>query len=198
MKVIGITGGVGAGKSEVLKFLSVHKSTYVCQADEVAKSQQQKGTACLDAITAHFGEGILTDDGELDRKALGEIVFHNKAALEALNAIVHPAVEERIKELMQEERKKGTQLFFLEAAILLEAGYDRLFCDEVWYIYADDAVRKARLKAARGYSDEKVEAMFRAQMSKDEYEKYCDRTIDNSRSFDETRTQLLQILEKLD
>lgn len=198
MKVIGITGGVGAGKSEVLKFLSTQKGVYVCQADEVAKSQQRKGTACLDAIAAHFGEGILNSDGELDRGALAEIVFRDEESLAALNAIVHPAVEKCIKELIWEEQKKNTQVFFLEAAILLEAGYDKLFCDEVWYIHADAAVRKQRLKKARGYSDEKIEAMFRAQMSKNEYEKYCDRTIDNSQSFGETSAQLLQMLEKLD
>lgn len=198
MKVIGITGGVGSGKSEVLKFLSTRKGVYVCQADQVAKALQRKGTACLEAITAHFGEGILTDDGELNRGALAEIVFHNEEELAALNAIVHPAVEMRIEEMILAERQKGTWLFFLEAAILLEAEYDKRFCDEVWYVHADDEVRKHRLQESRGYSEEKIEAMFRSQMSRDEYEKYCDKTVDNSGSFEETAALLLQMLEKID
>lgn len=197
MKVIGITGGVGSGKSEVLSFLSDREGAVVCQADLVAKELQKKGTKCFDEIIEHFGTSILAEDGELDRKALGEIVFHDEKELLALNAIVHPAVEERIRELICEEKEKGTKVFFLETAILIESKYNDMFCDEVWYIYASDDVRKKRLKFSRGYSEEKSESIFRSQMSKEEFMEHCDRVIDNSRSFEETSVQLLHVLDKI-
>lgn len=197
MKVIGITGGVGSGKSEVLSFLSDREGAVVCQADLVAKELQKKGTKCFDEIIEHFGTSILAEDGELDRKALGEIVFHDEKELLALNAIVHPAVEDRIRELICKEKENGTKVFFLETAILIESKYDDMFCDEVWYIYASDDVRKKRLKFSRGYSEEKSESIFRSQMSKEEFMEHCDRVIDNSRSFEETSVQLLHVLDKI-
>ena len=198
MKVIGITGGVGCGKSEVLKFLESRENVVVCQSDEVAKILQRKGTTCFEKIVAHFGESILSADGELNRRALADIVFHDKNELMALNGIVHPAVEEYIRDWIRDEQKKETELFFLETALLIEANYDELFCDEVWYIHASDDVRVKRLKYSRGYSDEKIEAIFRSQRTKEEYMDCCDRVIDNSRSFEETSVQILHILDKID
>lgn len=197
MKVIGITGGVGCGKSEVLHFLESRDGVIICKSDEVAKTLQRKGTKCFEEIVNHFGKGILADDGELNRKALAEIVFNDQKELEILNAIVHPAVEDCIREMIRDEREKGTELFFLETALLIESKYDELFCNEVWYIYASDDVRMKRLKYSRGYSEEKIEAIFRSQRTKDEYMECCDRVIDNSRSFEETAVQLLHILDKI-
>lgn len=85
----------------------------------------------------------------------------------------------------------------METAILIESKYDDMFCDEVWYIYASDDVRKKRLKFSRGYSEEKSESIFRSQMSKEEFMEHCDRVIDNSRSFEETSVQLLHVLDKI-
>ena len=197
MKVIGITGGVGSGKSEVLKFLESRDRVVVCQSDEVAKILQRKGTKCFEEIVAHFGKTIVGEDGELHRKVLADIVFHNKNELTALNSIVHPAVEEYIRNWIREEKSKETELFFLETALLIEANYDELFCDEVWYIYASDEVRVKRLKYSRGYSEEKIESIFHSQKTKEEYMDSCDRVIDNSRSFEETSVQLLHILDKI-
>ncbi len=197
MKVIGITGGVGSGKSEVLKFLAEREGVVVCQADEVAKDFQRKGTKCFEEIVEHFGTDVVGKDGELNRKALADIVFRNKEELKCLNAIVHPAVEAHIKEWIQKEEEKGTKVFFLENALLLDLKHDELLCDEVWFIYTSDDVRTKRLKLARGYSDEKIEAIFRSQKSKEEFMEKCDRVMDNSRSFEETCVQLLHVLDKL-
>ncbi len=197
MKVVGITGGVGSGKSEVLKFLADLENVVVCQADEVAKAFQKKGTDCFNEIVAHFGQQIVGKDGELNRRALADIVFHDADELRCLNNIVHPAVEKHIEEWIQHEREKGTKIFFLENALLLELKHDETFCDEVWYIYTSDDVRIKRLKLARGYSEEKSESIFRAQKSKEEFMERCDRVIDNSRSFEETCVQLLHVLDKL-
>ncbi len=196
MKVIGITGGVGSGKSEVLKFLADREGVVVCQADEVAKSFQRKGTKCFDEIVAHFGTGVVGKDGELNRRALADIVFHDEEELKCLNGIVHPAVESHIREWIQKENENGTKIFFLENALLLDLKHDEMFCDEIWYIYTSDDVRVKRLKLERGYSEEKSEAIFRAQKSKEEFMEKCDRVIDNSRSFEETCVQLLHVLDK--
>ena len=197
MKVIGITGGVGSGKSEVLKFLENLDRVVVCQSDEVARILQRKGTKCFEDIIAHFGDVIVAENGELNRNSLAEIVFHDKNELAALNNIVHPAVEEYIRNWISDEKSKGTEIFFLETALLIEANYDELFCDEVWYIHASDDVRVKRLKYSRGYSEEKIEAIFNSQKSKEEYMDSCDRVVDNSRSFEETSVQLLHILDKI-
>lgn len=196
MKVIGITGGVGSGKSEVLKYLSRRHGAVVCQADIVARHLEKKGTICYRQIVEHFGSEILQENGRIDRGKLAQIVFGDKKQLEALNSIVHPSVKKRILRMIKEEEKKGTELFVLEAALLLEDHYDEV-CDETWYIYAEDSVRMKRLKLSRGYDEEKIKAMFKSQMSRDEFLSKCDRAVDNSSDFDNTCVQLEAIIDKL-
>lgn len=196
MKVIGITGGVGTGKSEVLNYLEQKHGAVVCQADLVARNLEKKNTICYRQIVGHFGEGILAENGRIDREKLAKVVFSDGEERKKLNAIVHPAVKKRILGLIREQEKKGTELFVLEAALLLEDHYDEI-CDETWYIYAEDDVRRKRLKLSRGYGDERIDGIFRSQKSRDEFLKRCDRAVDNSRSFDDTRTQLDSIMKRL-
>lgn len=196
MKVIGITGGVGTGKSEVLNYLERKHGAVVCQADLVARNLEKKNTICYRQIVGHFGEGILTENGRINREKLAKVVFSDGEERKKLNAIVHPAVKKRILGLIREQEKKGTELFVLEAALLLEDHYDEI-CDETWYIYAEDDVRRKRLKLSRGYGDERIDGIFRSQKSRDEFLKRCDRAVDNSRSFDDTRTQLDSIMKRL-
>lgn len=196
MRIIGITGGVGAGKSKVLEYLENTYSAVVCQADIVARNLEKKGTVCYRKIVEQFGTDILQENGRLDRKKLAQIVFGDSEKLQVLNEIVHPAVKNRIARMIREEKKKGTKLFLLEAALLLEDHYDEI-CEEIWYVYAQDTVRKKRLQLARGYSEEKIEAMFRSQKTRDEFLELCDRAIDNSGDFETTCAQLDSIMDKL-
>ena len=196
MKVIGITGGIGSGKSEVLEYLRREYGVYVCEADRVAKTLQQKDTDCYRAIVESFGEEILDEEGELDRAGLAETVFVSPQLLERLNGIVHPAVKEIICQEIEAQRAAGEKMFVLEAALLLEDHYDEI-CDEVWFIYADRDVRRRRLKNSRGYSDDRITAIFDSQMTRDAYLERCDRAIDNSRSFDETCVQLDSIMDRM-
>lgn len=196
MKVIGITGGVGTGKSEVLKYLEGKHGAVICQADLVAKNLEKKNTICYRQIVEHFGDGILQENGRLDREKLAKVVFSDEEERKTLNAIVHPAVKKRILALIKEQEKKGTELFVLEAALLLEDHYDEV-CDETWYIYAEDSVRRKRLKLSRGYGDERIDGIFRSQKTRDEFLNKCDRAVDNSRSFDDTCAQLESIMCKL-
>ncbi len=196
MKVIGITGGVGTGKSEVLKYLEGKHGAVICQADLVARNLEKKNTICYRQIVEHFGDGILQENGRLDREKLAKVVFSDEEERKTLNAIVHPAVKKRILTLIKEQEKKGTELFVLEAALLLEDHYDEV-CDETWYIYAEDSVRRKRLKLSRGYGDERIDGIFRSQKTRDEFLNKCDRAVDNSRSFDDTCAQLESIMCKL-
>lgn len=196
MKVIGITGGVGSGKTQVLEYLHDRYGATVCQADAVGKKLQKKGTDCFAAIVDYFGTRILDEKGELDRNRLADIVFVDEEKLAVLNTIVHPAVKEVVCQKIARERRRNTNLFLLESALLIEDHYEEI-CDELWYIHADDDIRRKRLIYARGYSVKKVDDMIAAQLPKSTYLKYCDRVIDNSRTFEETEMQLDRVVAEL-
>lgn len=196
MKIIGITGGVGAGKTQILEYLNNKYGATICQADKVGKKLQKKGGACFDAIVEHFGEEILDEKGELDRERLAGIVFSNQEELEFLNSIVHPAVKEEIRKKIAHEERKHTNIFVVESALLIEDHYDEI-CDELWYIYVEDEIRRNRLYFSRGYDAQKIDEIIAAQLPKDMFLKNCDRVIDNSGVFAETMIQLDKIIKDL-
>ena len=196
MKVIGITGGVGSGKSKVLAYLQDIHHVVVCQADQVAWTLQEPGQECHKKIVAYFGEEILGDDGKIDRKRLGNIVFQDADKMQVLNRIMHPAVKEKIKEELRLESEKGTKYFAIEAALLLEDHYNEI-CEEVWYICADEKVKRQRLKESRSYTDEKIDDIMSRQLSDEIFRKMCDVVIDNSGEFQATCVQIdAQMKEK--
>ena len=183
MKVLGITGGVGAGKSTVLGYLADRYGVRVIEADRVAHLLQQPGGGCYDAIVNCFGREILYPDGKINREILGKIVYANQDQLKVLNQIVHPAVKTCIIEAIAQERKRGAVPFVtIEAALLLEDGYDRI-CDEIWYIYADEKVRTKRLQSSRSYSLEKIRSVMANQRDEAGYRSGCKLVIDNSSDF---------------
>lgn len=196
MKIIGITGGVGAGKTQVLEYLNNRYGASICQTDKVGKKLQKKGGACYDAIVEHFGKGILNEKGELDRSALADIVFSDQKELEVLNAIVHPAVKEEVRKKIAQEERRQTNVFVIESALLIEDNYDEI-CDELWYIYVKDDIRKNRLIFSRGYDAKKVDEIIAAQLPKEQFLRYCDRVIDNSGVFAETMMQLDQAVRDI-
>lgn len=180
MKVLGITGGVGAGKSTILSYLSKKYSAKVILADEVGKQLQQPGEEGFLRIVEVFGSAVLLPDGSLDRAALAETVFTDKEKLEQLNAIIHPAVKKRItQQLACERQKKKAPFCVIEAALLLEDGYDQI-CDEIWYIYTDPMIRMKRLAESRGYSEKKTRQIMSNQPDDGIYRKKCKFVIDNS------------------
>ena len=181
MKIIGLTGGVGSGKTQILEYLNDKYGATICQADKVAKHLQKKGTECYDQIVAYFGEDILDEKKELDREKIADIVFTDKAKLEALNAIVHPAVKEEIKKKIRHEERKNTNLFILESAL----------------VYVKTEVRKNRLFYSRGYKESKIDDIMASQLTKEQFMKECDRVIDNNGVFAETMIQIDQIVKNL-
>ena len=189
MKVIGITGGIGSGKSRVLSYLEEKHHAVICQADQVAWELQEPGQKCYLEIVEHFGTDILNADTTINRKDLGQIVFRDEAQLSVLNGIMHPAVKTEVQKRISREKEKGTKLFFLEAALLIEEHYDEI-CDELWYIYTSEPIRRLRLKQSREYSDKKIDAIMATQLSEEMFRKACKIIIENNDVFEETCKRL--------
>ena len=190
MKVIGITGGVGAGKSEILKYLKEKYGAIVVEADKVGHLLMEPGGACYYSIVEKFGSSILNGDQTINRGKLGKIVFADDALLGELNKIIHPRVKSHIvSEIAKERAYHRTKYFVVEAALLLEDHYD-VICDELWYIHTDENVRTMRLKESRGYDDEKIASICANQKSPEEFRCACQVMIDNSGNLADTQKQI--------
>ncbi len=196
MKFIGITGGVGAGKSAILEYIAANYNAKVMLADEIAHDLMMPGTKCYDTIKAEFaGEQIFLADGNIDRPRMAQVIFNDAGKRERMNGIVHPAVKDYILEIYREEQEKGElEYLILEAALLIEEHYDEI-CDELWYIYTSEENRRQRLKENRGYSGEKIDTIFKSQLTEEVYRKYCKVVIDNNH---EPEAAFLQIRQQLD
>lgn len=177
-KVIGITGGVGSGKSHVCKLITKHLGYPVIDSDSISRNQMQKGSPVLDSVIENFGEDILSEDGSLDRGALAAIVFQDSEKLELLNSITHPAVIAEIQRQIETFSLQGIPYVFVESALACSAGY-RAFCDEIWMVYASEQVRRYRLIKTRGYDDERISSLFSQQLSEEEMRACCDKVIQN-------------------
>ena len=190
MRLIGITGGVGAGKTEVLNYI---RASYRCEiylADLVAHEVQAPGRPCYEKIVTLLGRQILKEDGTIDRSAMAAAIFQNQELLGQVNALVHPAVREYILEKIEAARRDPkVDLFFIEAALLIEAGYGEVV-DEMWYIYADEETRRKRLAANRGYSEERIQGIISKQLSEEAYRAACDFVVDNSGTLEDTKAQI--------
>lgn len=190
MKFIGITGGVGAGKSAIIKFIGEHYKCRIYMADDVAHEVRKPGTECHKKLVDLLGEDVV-----LNSRKMAKVVFSDEKLLERVNAIIHPAVEKYILDARDEVEKSGEyELFFLEAALLIEAGYKNIL-DELWYVYADRDVRIKRLMENRGYSREKAEGIMDTQLSDEVFRANADFIIDNSASLDESYETIKRRLE---
>ena len=196
MIFIGITGGVGAGKSAVLSYLKELDGVRVMLSDEIAHELMEPGSDCYNRLKELFaGEPIWLEDGHFDRVALAGVIFSDDKKRELLNEVVHPAVKEYVLHVLEQEKEEGRLRYLvLEAALLIEEHYDEI-CDELWYIYTSEENRRARLKQSRGYSDEKISDMFESQLCENEYRRHCKVVIDNNGTTEETIAQVRTIIE---
>lgn len=195
MKVIGITGGVGSGKSALLHAIAESFSCRLLLADEIANTLKQPGQSCYEDLCALLGSEILDEAGFIDNKKMAALIFGDQALLEKVNALVHPAVKAYILRGIEEERKKGAvEYVFVEAALFIEAGY-REMVDSLWYVYADKNVRLRRLYEGRGYTTEKSRSIMDKQLQEEVFRTHCDVVIDNSGSMEETMVQVRKELE---
>lgn len=196
MKFIGITGGVGAGKSAILDFIREHYRAKVVLADDLAKELMEPGTACHKKLLEAFGgDGVFDEDGVMDREKMAALLFTKPEKRQEMNAIVHPAVKEEILRQVAAEREKGElSYFFLEAALLIEEHYDAI-CDELWYIYTSEEKRRQRLEQNRGYSPERIERVMASQLPEQVFFEHCAVVIDNNGAPEEAIRQVTEILD---
>ena len=190
MLVIGLTGGIGAGKSEAARILA-DLGASVIDADRVGHEAYKPHQGIWQEVTQAFGDGILLPDGEIDRRALGAIVFSRPDAKATLEAIMHPWMAREIGRRIDEMRQAGVEVVALEAALLIEAGWQNLI-DELWVTTASEEEAVRRVSLARGLSDEEVRKRMAAQMPAARKTAQADVVIDNSGSLEELRQRVTQ------
>ncbi len=189
---IGLTGGIGSGKSTAAKILAELGAPAI-DADKVGHEIYQPGTPAYRELIDAFGEGILASDRTIDRRKLGPIVFADPAALKRLNAIVHPKMFARMGEMVAAMRRGGeTRPIVIEAAILVEANWQPLF-DEVWLVTASRDRVIERVERDRGLKPEQTQARIRAQLSDEERRKYATSVIRNDGTLEELRAAVTRL-----
>ena len=250
MKLIGVTGGVGSGKSEILQYMKRQYKCRILMADDAARALEAPGGAvyeplvelleeygggrsrseksgeelsgveesCVDLSggthsgaeaagkvvsgNIHSGaevpcENILLPDGRINNPEMARRIFSSPELLEKVNALVHPAVKKYILDEFRKEEEAGSCSFFVvEAALLIECGYGEIV-DSMWYIYCEPMERRRRLKASRGYSDEKIDSIMRSQLSEDLYRQNSDVVIDNSGALEDSCRQVDEAMRKM-
>ena len=190
MKTIGITGGVGAGKSWVVNYIKSRYRAKIYMADDIANFLKEPGQSCYEPVITLLGEDILDEDKRIHKAKMAEKIFAKSDLLQQINAIIHPAVKEYVlSEIAAEQAKAEQDFFILEAALLIEEHYDEIL-DELWYVYADQEVRSKRLKESRNYSDEKIKNIMSHQMTDEIFRKHCQVIIENNGDLDETYRQI--------
>jgi dephospho-CoA kinase len=195
MKVIGLTGGIGSGKSTVAQFLA-ELGAVVVDLDKTGHEVQKRGAEAYEKLVAEFGEDILADNGEIDRTRLGKIVFGSPQALQRLNRIVHPAIDKKVEEKLKEYRRRGVKVVVLEAAAMLEDDKTWMV-DEIWVTVAPEATVIKRTRDRPGYTEEVVGNRIKSQMTNEERIKRADVVIDNSSTLLELEAKVKTEWEKL-
>lgn len=180
MQVIGITGGVGAGKSAILEYLEQNYRVKNLIADKIARMLMEPGSECYRKLLKFLPVEVYNEDESINRSALSAALFSSDDLRARVNEVMHPAVKEYILGQITEQERMGIlDYVIIEAALLIEENYGEI-CDELWYVRTSEEIRKKRLMRSRGYSEEQVESMFRSQLSDSEYRKHCQVVIENN------------------
>lgn len=195
MITIGITGGVGAGKSTVLDFLEQEYQAYVMKADEIGHLVMEPGQSCYEPVIALFGKQVIKNDKTIDRRLVSDVVFSHPDMLEKLNHIIHPAVKEYIRRQLALKKKEGQRICVVEAALLLEDHYEE-FCDTVWYIHTDSEIRIRRLMESRGYTREKSMSIIASQAPEEFFRTHTDYVVTNNTDLEDTWQQIREGIKK--
>ncbi len=192
MLSIGLTGGIGSGKSTVTKILG-ELGAPIIDADKVGHAiYAPDGPAYQEMIVA-FGREILAPDGTIDRRKLGPLVFADAAALQRLNSIVHPKMFTRMRQMIEELRSGGERNpIVIEAAILIEANWQPLF-DQIWLVTASKERVIERIERDRGLKPEQTEARIRSQLPDEQRRKYSSTVITNDGTIEELRDKVAHL-----
>lgn len=194
MLTIGITGGIGSGKSTAARILEEYGARIIL-ADEVAWGVIQPDMPAYRQIVDHFGPGILDEARRIDRKKLGEIVFNNSQELLLLNSITHARVAEKIKDLLDGFRREQVKLAVVEAIVPIGHGFlDAV--DTVWVVLASEAVRVERIIKRNNFSPEEALRRIRSQMSDEKYKSVADKMIYNNGTVSELRVKIRELLDE--
>ncbi len=178
MKIIGLTGGIGTGKSTVSNFL-LHRKHVVIDADKIARDVVMPGQPGLVQIAQIFGDDILLPDGNLNRAKLGEIVFNDGTKRDTLNKIIHPHIREVINARIEQARIAGKEIVFLDIPLLYEGGFETI-CHAVWVLYVPEQVRVSRIMERDNLTREAVMKRISSQLDEMEKRQRADIIIDNS------------------
>jgi len=193
-KTLGVTGGIATGKSTVSKMIRDYGFT-VIDADVAARKVVEPGEKAYSLVVEHFGEDILLENREIDRKKLGQIVFHNEDKRKLLNSIVHPEVRKWMLVRKEEAFGRGERAVFLDIPLLFESNL-MWMVDQVIVVYTDEATQIKRLMVRNGLSEEEALARIKAQMPIEEKRKLGDAVIDNRGSLSDTKKQLESLLKR--
>ena len=193
MKVIGLTGGIGSGKSTVSGFLE-ELGAVIIDVDKVGH-EALKTDEARERLSVEFGKGILPASGEIDRPRLGKLVFSHREALERLNRILHPIIFKMVDARLEEYRRQGVDEVVLEAPLMLEVGKSSQV-NEVWVTAAPEATVLRRIRERTGLSETEARARIRAQLSNEERIKHADVVIDTDCSLDELKNRVLALWMK--
>ena len=199
--LIGITGGIGAGKSTVLSEIQAFFPVYLIAADEVGRELMEPGKSVFSALTAHYGSEILQEDGTINRAKLSEIGMKDEESQKILNAIEHPIIKDeilkRIAGITEVSQENGTKpVILLEAALLVEGGLDTV-CDEVWFISAPKEIRVERLIESRGYSRKKALQIIARQLPYRTFLENCDHVIRNGADLSKTQAAVRRRMKEI-
>ena len=194
-RVVGLTGGMGSGKSTVSQIMA-ELGAVIIDADKVGHEAYQANTKTWQDVVAAFGKQVVAQDGSIDRKKLGAIVFGNPEQLERLNRVVHPRMFEMMKESIEQHRRQGIKVVVLDAAILFEANWTPLV-DMIWVVIASEPVVVARAVARTGLPEDQIRARLHSQMSNEERIKRADKVIRNDGTIDELRVQVIDLCKQL-
>ena len=194
LKIIGITGQVGSGKSTVANIMKEKYGAHLILTDNIAHDLMKKGSICYGLIVNYFGETILDEKKEIDRNKLSQIVFKDSLKLSDLNDIIHPYVMNYVFDEINRLNMEGhVKYLVIETALLIEAGYKEI-CDEVWAVTLLDQVRRERLKKSRGYSDEKIDSILKNQLEDEIIQKNATNIIINNGDKQQLADQIKQLL----
>lgn len=192
--IIGLTGGIASGKSTVSNMIK-EVGIPVVDADIIAREVVQKGEEAYEKIVDHFGTEILSDDESIDRPKLGAIVFNNEEKRLSLNGIVHPAIRKKMLTEIKQYKQVGNKIVVLDIPLLFESKLTYMV-DKIILVYVDQEIQKERLIKRDQFSDEEAKARIASQMPLVEKIELADEVIHNHGLKEETKQQLLKILNK--
>lgn len=194
MFIIGLTGGIACGKSAVADEFRNYGAVTL-DIDTITHKLLKSGGELFSTYIQHFGEGIIGDDGELDRKAIGEIIFNNESERHWINSVAHPVILNRVRDFLVDCAEKGEALVILEIPLLFEAGWEFLV-DETWAVYVTREKQFWRLMQRDKITREQAAARIDAQMSAEEISARADIAIHNNKKPSHIRKFILEYLVK--